>query len=47
MTEISGYVFEPLWEDGEFLLSRGVWDGERSPLLMLSPVLAQPAAGKP
>jgi serine/threonine protein kinase len=45
MTELSGYVFEPLWEDGEFVLSRGVRDGERSPLLVISPALAQPAPG--
>src|SRR6266849_1272081 len=45
MTELSGYVFEPLWEDGEFILSRGVRDGERSALLVMSPALAQPAPG--
>src|SRR5882724_11046290 len=45
MTDLSGYVFKPLWEDGEFLLSRGVRDGERSPLLVLSATSAQPATG--
>ena len=34
MTELSGAVFEPLWEDGEFILSRGVRDGDRSPILV-------------
>ena len=38
-------VREPLWEDGEFVLSRSVRDGERSPLLVISPALAQPAPG--
>ena len=34
MTEPSGYDLETLWEDGEFVLSRGVRDGEPSPLLV-------------
>src|SRR6266446_1496963 len=46
MTELSGSVFEPLWEDGEFILSRGVRDGERSPLLVISPALAEQARGQ-
>src|SRR4029453_1830538 len=33
------------WEDGEFILSRGVRDGDRSPLLLETPALAQPAPG--
>src|SRR5260370_1022865 len=37
MMDLSSYVFKPLWEDGEFILSRGVRDGERSPLLVMSP----------
>ena len=45
MTENSRHVLEPLWEDGEFVLSRSVRDGERSPLLVISPALAQPALG--
>src|SRR5438034_1161211 len=45
MTENSRHVLEPLWEDGEFVLSRSVRDGERSPLLVISPALAQPAPG--
>src|SRR5436309_1049842 len=45
MTELSGSVFEPVWQDGEFVLSRRMRDGERSPLLVLSPALAQPALG--
>jgi serine/threonine protein kinase len=45
MTEVSGSVLEPLWEDGEFVLSRGMWDGERSPLLVLSPASAHPTPG--
>ena len=31
MTELSAHVPETRWEDGEFLLSRGVPDGEPSP----------------
>src|SRR5256886_1856172 len=45
MTELSGTVFEPLWEDGEFLLSRGVRAGDRSPLLVEVPALEHPAPG--
>src|SRR5262249_43155582 len=45
MTELSPSVLEPLWEDGEFILSRGVRDGDRSPILMETPALAQPAPG--
>ncbi len=43
MTEPSGYALETLWEDGEFVLSRGVREGEPSPLLVLAPASAQPA----
>ena len=45
MTKLSGSVFEQVWQDGEFVLSRRMRDGERSPLLVLSPALAQPALG--
>src|SRR3989442_13921882 len=45
MTELSGSVLEPLWEDGEFVLSRGVRDGERSPLLVLASTSEQPTPG--
>ena len=45
MTEPSGYVLETLWEDGEFVLSRGVRDGEPSPLLVVAPASAQPSPG--
>ena len=45
MTEPSGYVLETLWEDVEFVLSRGVREGERSPLLVVAPASAQPAPG--
>src|SRR5439155_21221166 len=45
MTELSGSVLEPLWEDGEFVLSRGVRDGERSPLLVLASTSEQPNPG--
>ena len=33
-----------LWEDGEFVLSRGVCDGEPLPLLVAMPSTAQPSA---
>src|ERR1700752_3947000 len=45
MTELSGSVLEPLWEDGEFILSRGGSSPTRSPLLVVTPALAQPAPG--
>jgi hypothetical protein len=45
MTEPSGYVLETLWEDVEFVLSRGVRDGEPSPLLVVAPASAQPSPG--
>jgi len=38
-------MFEPLWQDEEFILSRRMRNGECSPLLVLSPALAQPAPG--
>jgi PAS domain S-box-containing protein len=38
-------VLEALWEDGEFVLSREVWDGERFPLLAVTPASAEPSPG--
>ena len=43
MTASSGHALETLWEDGEFVLSRGVWDGEGLPLLAAMPSSAQPS----
>src|ERR1700722_5928041 len=34
---------EILWEDGELVLCRGVWDGEGFPLLAAMPSSAQPS----
>src|SRR3954468_22870095 len=46
MTEPSGYDLETLWEDVEFVLSRGVRrDGEPSPFLVVAPASAQPSPG--
>ena len=45
MTEPSGYVLETLWEDVELVLSRGVREGEGSPLLVVAPVATQPSPG--
>src|SRR4051794_16644589 len=45
MTEPSGSDLEPLWEDAEFVLSRGVRDGEPSPFLVVAPASAQPSPG--
>jgi PAS domain S-box-containing protein len=39
----SGHALEILWEDGDFVLSRGVWDGEGFPLLAAMPSSAQPS----
>jgi hypothetical protein len=43
VTVSSGHALEILWEDGEFVLSRGVWDGEGLPLLAAMPSSAQPS----
>jgi PAS domain S-box-containing protein len=43
VTASSGHALEILWEDGEFVLSRGVWDGEGLPLLAAMPSSAQPS----
>src|SRR5262245_15805799 len=40
--ELSKSAFETLWQDGEFVLSRGVVDGERPALLVMSPAVEQP-----
>jgi serine/threonine protein kinase len=45
MAEPSGYKLETLWEDGEFVLSRGVRAGEPSPLLAVAPASARPSPG--
>jgi hypothetical protein len=45
VTELSRYVLETLWEDGEFVMSRSVRDGDLSPLLVVAPSSAQPASG--
>src|SRR5262245_54435632 len=41
--ESSKGALETLWQDGEFILSRSVVDGERSTLLVMSPAVEQPA----
>ena len=43
MTASPGHQAETLWEDGEFILSRDVWDGEPFPLLAAMPSSAQPS----
>jgi PAS domain S-box-containing protein len=43
VTASSGHAPETLWEDGELVLSRGVWDGEPFPLLAAMPSSAQPS----
>jgi hypothetical protein len=43
MDELSQYLFEPLWAEGEFVLSRSVREAALAPLLVMAPVLAQPA----
>ena len=45
MTASPGQAPQTLWEDGEFVLSRGVWDGEPFPLLAAMPSSAQPTPG--
>src|SRR5262245_15383194 len=41
--ESSKAELETLWQDGEFILSRGAVDGERSGLLVMSPAVEHPA----
>ena len=43
MHELSRYQFEPLWAEGECVLSRSVRDAALAPLLLVAPVVAQPA----
>jgi hypothetical protein len=43
MHELSHYLFEPLWAEGEFVLSRSAREAALAPLLIMAPVLAQPA----
>jgi serine/threonine protein kinase len=43
LTASPGHAPETLWENGEFVLCRGVQDGEPFPLLAAMPSLAQPS----
>ena len=43
MHELSRYQFEPLWTEGEYVLSRSVRDAALAPLLTVAPAVAQPA----
>jgi serine/threonine protein kinase len=43
VTASSEHPSETLWEDGEFVVSRGVWDGEPFPLLAVRPSSPQPS----
>ena len=43
MTELSAHVPETQWEDGEFLLSRAVPDGEPLPVLAAMPLTTPPS----
>ncbi len=45
MAELSGYQLETLWDDMEFVLSRGVSEGEVSRLLVVAPASEQSAPG--
>lgn len=45
MTEESVHVPEILWEDGEFVLSRAVPDGEPLPVLAAMPLTTPPSPG--
>ena len=45
MTELSAHVPEIRWEDGEFLLSRAVSDGEPLPVLAAVPLTSPPSPG--
>src|SRR5262245_51217525 len=43
MQELSRYQFEPLWTEGEYVLSLSVRDAALAPLLTMAPVVAEPA----
>jgi hypothetical protein len=43
MSELARYALERLWEEGEFVLSHGVRQGDSTPVLVLAPALEQPA----
>jgi hypothetical protein len=43
VTALSGHAHEILWEDGELVLSRSVWDGEPFRLLTTMPSSTQPS----
>ena len=43
MTASPRHPAETLWDDGEFVLSRGVWDRGGLPLLAAAPSSAQPS----
>jgi PAS domain S-box-containing protein len=45
VTTSSGHAHEILWEDGELVLSRSVWEGEAFPLLATMPSSTQPSLG--
>jgi hypothetical protein len=45
MIELSQDALEAIWEDGDLVLSRGRREGERAPLLVVTPALAEPTPG--
>jgi hypothetical protein len=45
--ELSKDMFETLWQDEEFVLSRSVQEAELSSLLVVAPALTQPAPRSP
>ena len=42
MTELTGFTFERLWEDGELVLFRGKRDTDLARVLVMAPALEQP-----
>src|ERR671918_2275775 len=42
MVELPRDALEMVWEDGEFVMSRSVCDADLPPLLVVTPVMAQP-----
>src|SRR2546426_55264 len=43
MLDVSNDSLEPVWDDGEFVMSRAMHTNGRAPMLLVTPVLAQPA----
>jgi hypothetical protein len=46
LIELSRDALQELVQDGEFMLSRGLREGDQAPLLVVTPVLEHPAPAR-